>query len=180
VLLATFMTSWMVTTGTAQRIREDRDSTVSTEVHREKASIPSNLVATSVLRPVIEMIWRESSTFKAQCARLKSEPLVLVDIRFGNASLNAGRARTDFVRAPQGGTRAQVSIYPKFRSLAELIELIGHEVEHVIEHLDEVDLEPSEAHGVRQTALGTFETARAIHIGQRVSREVYGANSGSW
>lgn len=181
MVLAPCMTVWLVATGTAQGIREgERWATVSAEVQRQTAPIPSNVVATSILCPVIEMMWRESPTFKAQCARLNSAPSVVVDIRFGNASrLSPRRARTSFVRARHGMTRAEVYIDPDFRSAAELIELIAHELEHVIEHLDGVELSPSEAHGVRQTELGSFETARAIHIGQTVSREVYAGNSGS-
>jgi hypothetical protein len=118
-------------------------------------------------------MWRQSPTFKAQCARLSHTPSLLVDIRFGNASqLGAGRGRTDFTRSPRHTMRADIYIDFELRSVHQWIEMIAHELEHVIEQLDEVELTPADQHGVYLTAGGAFETARALHIGQTVAREV--------
>ncbi len=148
---------------------------------QEAQGIPPNIVAAPLLRGVLDATWQQSRTFKAQCARLRGAPFLFVEIRFGNSSqIGAARARTDYVRSAGDIRRAHIYIDPDLRSLAHLIELIAHELEHVIEQLDEVELEAADRHGVFKTASGAFETARAIHIGRQVSSEVSAAtNRGS-
>ena len=139
----------------------------------DEARMPVNLVLIPTLRPVVERMWHQSPTFKAQCARLRQTPSLLVGIRFGTTSqLGAGRGRTDFRRSPRDTMRADIYIDLELRSVHQLVELIAHELEHVIEQLDEVELTPADGHGVYLTAGGAFETARALHIGQTVAREV--------
>ena len=59
---------------------------------------------------------------------------------------------------------------------AQLVEILAHEFEHVIEQLDGVELRADPSHGVYQLANGSFETARAVHIGRQVSGEADAAN----
>jgi len=132
----------------------------------------SNLVVTSTLRPVIELMWHTSPTFKAQCARLRQTPGLFVSIFLGNQSQVGARGRVVFVRAQGDLVRAEVLICHDFRSTTELVEVLAHELEHVIEQLDGVQLTSDSTHGVHRTASGAFETARARHIGQKVSGEV--------
>lgn len=144
----------------------------------DEARMPSNFVLTPILAPVVETMWHQSPTFNAQCARLRQAPSLLVELRFGNASqVGAGRGRANFVRSSRDSTRAEIYIDPKLRSVAELVELIAYELEHVIEQLDDVELTADTRHGVHLTAGGSFETVRAGHIGQKVSREVMAATT---
>jgi hypothetical protein len=56
---------------------------------------------------------------------------------------------------------------------ADTIELIAHEVEHILEQLDDVNLETQVGAGQAwKRADGAFETQRAIDAGRRVAREV--------
>jgi hypothetical protein len=154
----------------AQAGRALHDETALDNSPAGKALTPSNFIATPILRPVVEAMWQQSPTFKAQCARLRSTPSLVVDMRIGNPSqVRAARAITEFVRSSGGLTRAMV--YIELASVTELVEVIAHELEHVIEWLDEAELTPSDRHGVYVTASGAFETARAIYIGQQVVRE---------
>lgn len=61
-------------------------------------------------------------------------------------------------------------------SLDDQVELIAHEIEHVIEQLDGVDLRVRAtlpASGVRSRDHGDeFETTRAIRVGRMVAAEV--------
>ena len=58
-------------------------------------------------------------------------------------------------------------------TLDDSIEFIAHELEHVIEQLDAVDLDAQTRTGtVWKREDGAFETRRAIEIGKRVAREV--------
>jgi len=51
-------------------------------------------------------------------------------------------------------------------------ELIAHEIEHIVEQLDGVDLEAQAGNGaVWSSGHRTFETRRAIEVGRRVARE---------
>jgi hypothetical protein len=132
----------------------------------------SNLVVASTLRPVIDMMWQTSQTFKAQCARLRQTPSLLVRIFLGNQSQVGARGRVVFVQSEGEVVRAEVLVCHDLRSLAELVEVLAHELEHVIEQLDGVQLTSDSTHGVHRTASGAFETARARHVGQKVSGEV--------
>jgi Tol biopolymer transport system component len=82
----------------------------------------------------------------------------------------AGGARTEFTRANRR-LHASVIVSPDL-SANSLIELIAHELEHVIEQLDGVQLTGREQKGVFRDANHAFETARAAHIGQQVASEV--------
>ena len=147
--------------------------TIADKAADEAVAIPPNVVTTTLLRPLIETMWHHSPTFRAQCARVSAAPSLVVDIRFGNATqLGADRARTYVVRSSPNTGRADIYLDLELRSVDEWIELIAHELEHVIEQLDEVQLTPASRHGVHLTASGAFETSRAIHIGQKVSSEV--------
>lgn len=154
----------------------DQTEDTRNETTEERLAIPTNLLATPILRSVIATMWHQSPTFKSQCARLRQAPSLVVEIRFGTASqLGTGRGRTDFIRSSHDATRADIYIDMQLRSVDQLAELIAHELEHVIEQLDDVELRPADRHGVYLTAGGTSETVRSIHVGQTVSREVCGA-----
>ena len=63
----------------------------------------------------------------------------------------------------------------KFTSTADAIELIAHEIEHIIEQLDDVDLALRAAYpnsGVKRLDDGTFETLRAKRVGLKVVEEM--------
>jgi hypothetical protein len=58
---------------------------------------------------------------------------------------------------------------------ADAVELLAHELEHVIEQLDDVDLPALQKFadsGVRVDPAGQFETDRAITIGRLVAKEM--------
>ena len=58
--------------------------------------------------------------------------------------------------------------------LGDFTELLAHELEHVIEQLDGIDLAAKAAvanSGVRSCTDGTFETSRAVRIGTVVALE---------
>jgi Tol biopolymer transport system component len=71
----------------------------------------------------------------------------------------------------QGGRLVSVDIH--LTNFDDPVELIAHELEHVIEQLDGIDLEAHARTGtVSKREDGAFETRRAIEIGKRVAREV--------
>jgi hypothetical protein len=79
------------------------------------------------------------------------------------------------VRARDGRIAATVEI----KALLDPVKLIAHEIEHVIEQLDGVDLRAKAAlpnTGVRLCDDGAYETTRAIRAGIAVEREFYQSN----
>ena len=85
---------------------------------------------------------------------------------------NAGgaRARTQIRRTAGGQLIATVEINP----YGDFTELLAHELEHVIEQLDGIDLAAKATvarSGVRNCADGTFETSRAVRVGTLVALE---------
>ena len=130
-----------------------------------------NLQIATAYRPLIAAMLMRSPTFRRQYARLARSPLVSIVIR---ADMPAGRrvpALTE-MSARGGRVEALVHVTPSTRS----VELISHELEHIIEQLDGVNLRAKSrlrASGVRLTAdADTFETRRAVLTGERVAREV--------
>jgi hypothetical protein len=122
-----------------------------------------------VCRRVLDDMWRGSATFRRQWTRLASaRARVTVTV---DRTTSGPPARARISRA--GGLRVEISLQLVDR---RAIEYLAHEIEHVLEFLDEVDLAANAAqriHGV--TELGrppTFETSRAIAIGRLVAGEV--------
>jgi hypothetical protein len=132
------------------------------------AAIPLALDA-GILQPLIESMLRRSPTFRRQCERLASPRLGGISVRY----------------EPLTGVRAITEISPvngRLNAVVRLgigdndVELIAHEIEHIIEQLDGVDLrarsELSDT-GVHSctTSRASFETVRATRAGLKVAQE---------
>jgi hypothetical protein len=140
--------------------------TSASDAHESPPGPPPNLRG-GVFQPVIERMWRDSPTFKEQCDRLAAEPQLR--ITFGvDLSLSAVRALGRIVVARNGRVlRAHIVLM----SLPDTIELIAHEIEHVIERVEGVPLRDSGCF-VSRDKRGGYESCRALDIGRRVAREV--------
>jgi hypothetical protein len=130
-----------------------------------------NLQISSVYRPLIDEMLARSPTFRRQYARLARAPFLSVVLRSDMPPGRRAQALTQ-LSLRDGGTEALVHVTPSPRSS----ELIAHELEHIIEQLDGVDLRAKarlRSSGVRLTAdEDTYETTRAVLAGQRVAREM--------
>jgi hypothetical protein len=136
----------------------------------------SNLVAPQVLEPLLSRMWKQSRTFRRQCARIDAAPGLLVRVlTAATVSQSGGRAATD-IRRGAAGLEAVVYI-ARPAAASDLIELIAHEFEHIIEQLDGLDLARL-ARLAPVTVWATdgqrFETERATHRGRLVAAEVEG------
>jgi hypothetical protein len=136
----------------------------------EENSLPVNLELPSGFDNWAHDIWRRSPTFRRQCHRLKATPgwHVRVSVR---PQLSGMRAHTEFRRASNGDMTALVEL--GFQG-TQLVELLGHELEHVIEQIDGIDLAQlarQGAHGVTGRPAQHYETARAVAAGLKVAAE---------
>jgi Tol biopolymer transport system component len=143
------------------------------------ATLTSNLEAAPVFRPFLDKMWQSSPTFREQCRRLGAETglrvSVLLEDRPGRTL--SFHARTVLSRKDGSLVTAQVYLKPEL----EAAELIAHELEHILEQLDGVDLKAQAGNGiVWKSGDDTFETQRAIEAGRRVAREVTGSGAGGF
>jgi hypothetical protein len=115
------------------------------------------------------MMLERSPMFRRQCLRLAAAPHLAVVVRITHPTNAAPRARTQ-IRREGGQLSANVEINP----YGPFAELLAHELEHIIEQLDGIDLAAKSnvaRSGVRLCADGTFETSRAVRIGTLVALE---------
>ena len=141
----------------------------------EGTPLPQNLIVTKIYGPIVEVMRMRSPTFRRQCARIAAARHLLIEIKPEpprGAGYPAGF--TEIRRYQHGRMIADVRVPTSYRAP----EIIAHELEHVLEQLDGVDL-PAKAtlpsSGVRLCKCGgamTFETRRAVSVGLRVAREV--------
>ena len=140
-------------------------------VFTASAALPPNVTIPAAYDDLVANMLRMSATFRAQCMRLAGAPLLHVTVRRSLAAAPQA-AFTLLSRRGDGRIEAEVEI----GLYGDVVLLIAHEFEHIIEQLDGVDLvaladRPGTA--VRTDPKnGPFETERAITIGQRVAREV--------
>jgi hypothetical protein len=136
-----------------------------------RARLPLNLTFPDGYRELIESMLERSPTFRRQCLRIANASGLTITIRTLHPyAAGTARARTDIVRADGGRMIATVFIGP----LHDVAELIGHELEHIIEQIDGVDLRVRSAvpgTGVHVCVDGSFETIRAVRTGVLVARE---------
>jgi hypothetical protein len=139
------------------------------EGQNEAQGPPGNLEA-GAYRTVVRDMWRDSPTFRRQCKVLADAPWLTVKIRGESGpSVSGVRARTEISITP--GRAALASIV--LMSPADTVELIAHEIEHVVEALEGVRLTE---HGCKGNSMGrAVESCRAVETGRQVATEVHAA-----
>jgi hypothetical protein len=136
-------------------------------------ALPPNLLASSTYQPLLRRMLDRSATFRRQCLRIANT--ANLEVTLGSAPVPLPgriRARTQIVKE---GDRIHATI--EMTTLDDPAELIAHEIEHIIEQLDGVDLAAKAVIGTSGVAddEGAYETARAKRVGLTVSAEVRGA-----
>ena len=140
-------------------------------------TLPENFIVPDDFRPVVESMLRDSPTFRRQCLRIAGERTLLIHLVFVPASSRSDvRAMTTIRREPDGRRIARITMAPRH----DIVELLAHEFEHIVEQLDGVDLAAQATRsgtGVRaQTQpVVMFETVRATQMGRKVAGEMRGA-----
>lgn len=130
---------------------------------------PPNLAVPSAYQPAVATMLERSPMFRRQCLRLAAAPHLAVVVRITHPNNGGPRARTQ-IRREGGQLSADVEINP----YGDFTELLAHELEHIIEQLDGIDLAAKSGvarSGVRLCADGTFETSRAVRVGTLVALE---------
>lgn len=133
-----------------------------------------NITIADPYRSVVRAMLERSPTFRRQWARLARATQLTVDVR-SEPGGDPGVAAYSTIRRELGvPVAARVIIIQGSRTA----ELIAHELEHVIEQLDGIDLTGKanvRGSGVRHCACGegtAYETTRAIETGLRVAEDL--------
>jgi hypothetical protein len=133
------------------------------------------------LRPVIAGMCQRAPTFRQQLVRLARQTSLAVTVSPGVfATGGRARARTAMTRVDGQLRRAIVEV-PDCDS-ADVVELVAHEFEHILEQLDGVDLNAwagrSGVHRITgEDRDGPFETERARQVGRLVAGEFLSAGA---
>jgi hypothetical protein len=134
-------------------------------------ALPPNIAIADSLRSTVRLMLHASPTFRRQCLRIANAPRLTVMFDLVQLLPQQMRARTRVSTTRDGSTVAKVEI----GHIEHAVELIAHEIEHVIEQLDEVDLPALAAvpeSGVHDCGDRSFETIRATRAGRIVAAEV--------
>jgi hypothetical protein len=137
-----------------------------------RGDIPPNLQVSVIYRQLVANTLGRSPTFRRQMLRIAAAAHLTVRLQSSLSSSHPGfRATTEFFRDGKGNLTANIEI----AGLSDA-GLIAHELEHVIEQLDGVDLAAKLSRpnsGVFASGNGDlFETTRARRIGLQVAKEV--------
>ena len=136
---------------------------------------PVNIQIDPLLVPLVEQLLRRSPTVRRQWQAIGASRLVRVSLIASPLlrESTATRARTAVSRYAFGAVRAVVEL----PSAVDITELLAHELEHVLEQVEGLNL-PALAKdgssGVQALARGVYETDRARNAGLAALREVYG------
>ena len=132
-------------------------------------TLPSNFHL-SLLSDLIAEMLEHSSTFRRQCERIVAAgPRVRISVRIDRMPVTGPRARAVVRRFAYGFLDVDITI----AFGANYVELLAHELEHVREQLENIDLCAEEMKGhASRDASGVFETDRAAQAGRLVWSEV--------
>jgi hypothetical protein len=131
---------------------------------------PSNIEAPPFIAALMREMWTASPTFRRQCARIAQAVNGRIQISIGKPRSVDVRAASVIERQKTGQWVAIVEVSIEH----DLVELIGHELEHVIEQIDGIDLRRLAKQGlagVSPLSGERYETARAVATGKRVAQE---------
>jgi len=134
--------------------------------------LPNNLRVPDNMRPMLMRMLQNSATFRRQIAKLSKKPAVRVSVAYGGMRGDRHYHALSTVKKHQWGAMlVDTTVFVP----TDLVEIIAHELEHVCEQMEGVDLKSlsrQKGEGVYDID-GHFETARAIRAGQDASREYH-------
>jgi hypothetical protein len=163
-LIASPWTACASVTGAAQ----------AAEVPARPSPWPCRLIPASKIRPVVEKGMARSETMRGQCEELAAARAVVV-LEWGVMDSQSHALTRMAVR--DGVVVAVVKLPP----LGDVLALIAHELQHVIEQTRELDyaVEAKRAGSGVWLAFGGYETQAAVDVSRQVTRELSAHNRAS-
>ncbi|MEO5818889.1 MAG: hypothetical protein ABIT71_00165 [Vicinamibacteraceae bacterium] len=132
-------------------------------------ALPCRVLAHAHLRPLLDELWSRSTTFRLQCRRLAGARAVVL-LQGASAGETVWDAESRIGLLDDGRVAARVRV----RAGRESVEVIAHELEHVLERIDGVHLALDALRRGSGTTLadGAYETRRATEAGRQAAKEV--------
>ncbi len=134
--------------------------------------IARNVRVGAFLEPCLGTMLERSPTFRRTYAAIAHRRDVRLSLAFDlRSGVRATRAETKITRFGSGDLVATIHLH----TARDVVELIAHEMEHVREQIEGVNLRLLATMGSRGTirvGQNRFETERAIGVGLAVAREV--------
>jgi hypothetical protein len=166
-------------TNTTDRLRTSATVAATYVASRSAAydnvALPPNLHVPPAYTDLLEAMLARSATFRRQCARIARATGLSVTLSPEILPpAKRALAMTEISRASNGAMHATIRI----SSYKRAAELLAHEIEHIIEQLDGVNLATMSrvtSSGVRRcdcSGAEAFETTRAITMGAKVAEEM--------
>ena len=133
-----------------------------------------NIYISRALQEAFAALLERSITIRHQCDTIAASGTMHVVLRLtASPPTVATRAQTTMRRYTSGLVMAVVEI----PAGAEYVELIAHELEHIVEQIEGLDLKARAedgSGGVTMIRRGIYETTRAQEAGRAAVHEVYG------
>lgn len=146
--------------------------------------VHSRLRMSPELQAIVHALWHRSPIFRRQVARVSQEVDLDITLDTWTSSAHSDWRADTLLRHEQGRLR-RATVRIRFPNREHtIVELIAHELEHIVEQLDGVSLPEAArrsagpAGAVRQSVRGHFETERAHRVGLAVLAE-YRRHSGA-
>lgn len=138
----------------------------------QSGRLPVNVRIDESLAPRVQLMLERSATFRGQCRRLAAAPWVHVGVRLGPYFLDRyGYRAYSTIQRPQ--PKLLIAVVT-LQASADPSLWIGHEFEHLVEQIDDVDVArlASRLRDAWHTRHGMVETGRAVRAGNRIFDEV--------
>jgi len=164
----------------ALQLEEDDSARDHTSNAERSSAWRCGLIVPSSLRAVVAAGWEHSATFRKQCQRLVEARAIVILGAFTLPKARLAEARISVCADGRVVARVEVPLN------ARTLELVAHELEHVLEQVDGVNLAIQAALSRSLTSPsgivvrlpgGEFETRRAIEAGLRVAAEFHSATA---
>jgi hypothetical protein len=145
----------------------------STSISNLPTGFPANIVVQPQLRAAIARLWEGSPTFRAQVLKIGEHPRYRVAVAVEpSLTINRNFRAQCVLRVYSTGFVTARVMVPLSR---QVVELIPHELEHVIEHIEGIDVKRDSTRrggGAYDTGRGQIETVRAVRAGRQARQEL--------
>lgn len=144
----------------------------STSISNVPTGFPTNIIVQAQLRAAVAELWEGSPTFRAQCQKIGEHRRYRVALVI-EPSLNLSRnyRAQCLLRAYSSGFVTARVMVPHTR---QVTELLPHELEHIIEHIEGLNVKHLSARqgtGAYDAGGGRVETVRALRVGRQARQE---------
>lgn len=182
VLIALSLASFVGTTRPARAAEESPFVLLGPRLVNAVSRVPASALASRFtldrrVQMLVDETLERSPFFRRQWQRLALHPRLTLRLDVaGRSPIASTRAASTLSFLPDGKLLAEVSI----PAGTDLVELIAHELEHILERLDGAHVAVRFADGdptIRRTGRPAYETERAIHAGRTVAAEFAAARS---